>query len=222
MVHRRRSELGTIQEVIETAELHDVDMFSVMDPEDLWVYNKLQIAKMQGLRCGPAGVYVPINGLYVVRPVMNFSGMGAGAEVKRLTTNNLSKVPLGHFWCEILEGEQISVDYVEGRPWSSYKAVRAKNDPLYKFERWERQDKAGPSLPPLLKPLAEKYSRINVEYIDGKMIEVHLRGSPDPGNKEFIPVWKSDPIKMDAKFVPSRDNADGYLNDERLGFYIKD
>ena len=208
--------------MIETADLHDTDVYGLMDPQDLWVYNKLQIAKMQGLRCGPAGVPVPISGLYVVRPVMNFSGMGAGAEVKRLTAKCINKVPLGYFWCEILEGDHISIDYVEGRPHTCYKAHRAKDDPLYKFNKWTRLEKAGRSLPSFLKPLAERYSRINVEYIDGKVVEVHLRGSPDPGVKEFIPVWRSDPIKMDAKFIPSKDNADGYLQDERLGFYVKD
>lgn len=208
----------------ETVELLDADVWSIIEPQDVWVYNKLQIAKMQGLKCGPAGIYVPVNGLYVVRPIMNFSGMSAGAELKRLTTDSLSKVPQGYFWCELLEGMQISVDYVEGRPWSCYKAERAKENPLYKFSRWKRMDRKGPSMPKWLLPLASRYSRINVEYIGDKVIEVHLRGSPDPGVEEFIPVWESDPQreKDGYKFVESYDDADGFIKEARLGFLVKE
>jgi len=209
----------------ETAFLHDVDVWEIIEPEDVWVYNKLQIAKMQGLVCGPAGTPVPSNGLYVVRPAMNFSGMGAGAEVKRLTTTDITKVPLGYFWCEVLEGEQISVDYVEGRPWSCYKPERAKKDnPLYKWSKWKKQDRKGPRMPNWLLPLASRYSRINIEYIGTKVIEVHLRGSPDPGVEEFIPVWESNPktSKPGYKFIEDYDNADGYLKEARLGFLVKE
>lgn len=208
----------------ETAFLHDADVWQIIEPEDIWVYNKLQIAKMQGLQCGPAGTRVPCDGLYIVRPIVNFSGMCAGAEVKRLTSSDLSKVPLGYFWCELLEGQQISVDYVEGLPVVSYQPERIKDDPLYKFSKWKKRDKRGWSLPNWLQPLAQRYSRINVEYIDKKVIEVHLRGSPDPGVEEFIPVWSSDPnnSRQGYKYIESYDDADGNLQDPRLGFLIKE
>ena len=35
------------------------DEFDAVRPEDMWVYNKLQLSSMLGYKCGPLGVPVP-------------------------------------------------------------------------------------------------------------------------------------------------------------------
>jgi hypothetical protein len=68
---------------------------------------------------------------------------------------------------------------------------------------------------------------INVEMIDGKIIEVHLRGTPDPVEyDELIPIWSDTPecvvdeLKSLYTFVESRDRV---LNSvvSRLGFFCR-
>ena len=74
---------------------------------------------------------------------------------------------------------------------------------------------------------------INVEFIEDKIIEVHLRKSPDPEYNHMIPVWESDEMfrvgnhKRDHyelhgyKWIESYDNANGYIDDPRIGFFVK-
>ena len=79
-------------------------------PYDLWVYNKLQVSRVLGYECGPAGLAVPKPDFYIVRPCINFMGMSRNARIEHLTDNTENLHP-AEFWCEIFEGEHISVDY---------------------------------------------------------------------------------------------------------------
>ena len=92
---------------------YDNEFFD-LDPNDLWVYNKLQISRMLGYRCGPIGVKVLKPDNYIVRPSINFLGLGFGAHFTYIqdTTDHLTP---GHFWCEIFEGKHYSVDYEFGK-----------------------------------------------------------------------------------------------------------
>jgi len=59
---------------------------------------------------------------------------------------------------------------------------------------------------------------INVEFIGGKVIEVHLRPSPDPQNcNRIVPIWADDVIDG---YEPNFDDADGHLAVPRLGFIV--
>lgn len=209
--------------MIDTYGMFDNDVWEVIQPEDIWVYNKLQIARMQNISCGPAGVRVPADGQYIVRPMINLLGMSVGAEIKHLTRDSLLDVPPGYFWCEILEGTQVSVDYNNGNQVGVYQPERDIDSPLYKFSKWTRLN-TGPEIPVWLKPLVSKYSRINVEFIGDKVIEVHLRNSPDPDVQEIIPVWESEPTtaREGYRFVDDYEDGDGFLKEARLGFLIKE
>lgn len=69
--------------------------------------------------------------------------------------------------------------------------------------------------------------KINIEFIEDKPIEVHLRTSPDPNYNELIPVWKGDEqmidkhIKLGYNYVINFDNAEGFLDIPRVGFLVK-
>ena len=202
-------------------------------------FNKLWIAEKLGYDCGPCGTAPTKDGTYVVRPIYNLSGMGVGAHVKEIKANDYNQVPAGYFWCEYFDGPHYSADYkwqydrdhIWGHwkePWKGQSCWEGTNMPLNlsKFVEWKRSD----YIPPVPNELVElmDVGHINVEFIGDKVIEVHLRQSPDPKYDHIIPVWASDlgPKKEHMEmhgfqFIESYDNADGQLDDPRIGFLVK-
>ena len=184
------------------------DEWSSIHPQDLWVYNKLQVSRVLGYECGPIGLLVPRPDFYIIRPCINFMGMGRHARIEYLNGDTEHLHP-GEFWCEVFEGEHISVDYYKGEQELTVKGVRDPQDPLYKWKKWYKVDREIP-LPKLLQNL--DYDWINCEFIGDKLIEIHLRGNPDfrYNNDSVIPVWEGDDVKT-------------YIEDNayhRLGFII--
>jgi hypothetical protein len=193
-------------------------------------FNKLWLAEELGYYCGPAGIAPKTSAAYVIRPVMNIVGMSAGARIKWIHADDATVVPPGYFWCEEFQGRQISVDYQwEGKwvPVSGWEAsVDADN--LYKFKKWTRIH----DLPPLTslffeEPADHNITRINVEFIGDKVIEVHLRHSPDPQYDELIPIWQNEQEivehfkELGYIYIESFDDADGFIERPRLGFMAK-
>lgn len=197
-------------------------------------FNKLWIAEQFGYKCGPAGTDIPEDGVYVIRPIYNLSGMGLGAHVKELKADDCTTPP-GYFWCEYFNGLHYSANYewkwdrdsINGK-WEGTSCWEGTNFPinLTRFEEWKKIDYI-PKLPTSFDTLSD-VGEINVEFIDDKIIEVHLRKSPDPDYQHMIPLWKSDyPEKKDHylmhgyKYVEAYDDADKHLKDPRLGFLVK-
>ena len=192
--------------------------------DDLWIFDKLILAKKLGYICGPIGVDVPYPDYYIIRPCMNCMGMGRGATIEYLEqdtdilANNYDK--LGYFWCEIFEGRHISVDYITNSTNRSIiqgltvEGFRNKKNPIWKWNKWVRIDEFV-KFPKVLYALQGKYNCINCEFIDGKLIEVHLRPNHDIGDfNEIIPVW-NDELSIPPegyKYVEDKDY-------NRLGFF---
>lgn len=168
-------------------------------PLHRWVFNKLEVAKRDHkIACNPREIPVPREGWYVVRPIYNLSGMGIGAEKMYLTPETTERdVYLGYFWAEYIEGRHLSVDYRGITPILTVEGFK-DIDTMYRWDKWRRIDNSeAPPLPKWLEDVAVYYPVINVEYIDGKVIEVHLRGNPDFQSddvKEVIPVWEGNKI----------------------------
>lgn len=161
------------------------------DPQDLWIFDKLILSRRLGYVCGPAGVDVPHDGFYIVRPAVNCVGLGLGAYEQWLTVDGWTDhLQPGTFWCEMFEGDHISVDYEWGQQILAVQGFKPGNT----FTRWDRwvKIKQRMPIPKLLQPLTRKYRWMNCEYIGGKLIEVHLRRNPDfdYDNEEFLPVWQ--------------------------------
>lgn len=165
--------------------------FLDLNPEELWVYNKLQLSKMLGYKCGPAGVNVPKPGNYIVRPAINFVGLGLGAHFMWLqdSTDNL---PTGHFWCQVFRGTHYSVDFEHGKRVRT--TVGIPGEDITKWERWITDKKDFP-FPHILYNFRDK-PNVNCEFIGNKLIEVHIRKNPDfsYNNNVFIPVWEGETI----------------------------
>jgi hypothetical protein len=182
-------------------------------------FDKLRFSLVMGHLCGPCGVAPPVSGDYVVRPVYNLSGMGAGARRAWIAAGDTRSVPPGHFWCEWFDGPQHSVTYRWDGAWvpvSSWRGSLAEGS-LTRFVSWRR---AGflPTLPPVFDVLAD-CGLVNVEWVGDHPIEVHLRASPDPDDgDEIVPVWADDPVDG---YVAAFDDADGFIGVPRLGFVVR-
>jgi len=172
--------------------MDDKDFWFTTDADDLWLFDKLILARKLGYSCGPAGVAPPVDSLYIVRPCVNYRMMAHGASFMHLSPSSHDQVPIGYFWCEIFKGRHLSFDYNYGKQVLAVEGFRDDPTRLDRFSRWEKvEDKF--TLPPIIDEIARRYEWMNVEVIGDKIIEAHLRYNDDFSNHSanvIIPVWK--------------------------------
>jgi hypothetical protein len=191
-------------------------------------YNKLLFSEKMGYECGPDGIAPKRSDWYIVRPIVNLSGMGIGAEKVWIDGGDHSKVPPGYFWCQWFDGRHLSVTYEwkdsHWFPLSSWEGFKSTYD-LSKFTTWQRCENY-PSLDNRFDELSE-VGKVNLEFIGNNPIEIHLRTSPDPEYDILIPIWKDEEYLIDKyqktgyTYVDSFDDANGFLKTPRLGFMVK-
>lgn len=193
--------------------------------QDLWIYNKLYLSRFLGYICGPFGTSVLKPDYYIIRPSINLMGMGRSARKRFIfpqTEGYFEEYDMhpSDFWCEIFEGEHLSVDFQNKESKLVVLGTRDSEDDYYKWKKWEKIDKKV-EFPEILNTLVGNYEWINCEFIGEKLIEVHFRRNPNFrwGNSECFPVWdKKMYEKMvnsnDCKFIPEKD----YF---RIGYFIK-
>lgn len=209
--------------------MNDIEAYKEYKHLRHW-YNKLWFSEQMGYNCGPASIAPEQSGWYIVRPIMNLSGMGVGAKKIWIDAGDHSKVEPGYFWCEWFEGRQFSViyelqDYSNGwKAISCWEGVKEDSN-LSRFSKWVKKDHY-PHIGIFFHELSDIW-RINVEYIEEKPIEVHLRTSPDPDYNELIPIWADEQKKIDFlrdmgySYINHYDNAEGFLDIARIGFMVK-
>ena len=202
------------------------------------LYNKLDLSLRLGYTAGPAGCPVPKSGTYIVRPIINLSGMGATAYSQYIKADEDHDVPPGYFWCERFTGNHISVNY-SWRKAELYaiNAVQGWNSPseLYRFSSWKLLDKIPKfaqvdSLPNWI-DITMAAHHVNIEFVGGHIIEMHGRHGMDlpKGAKEIVPVWADTEQDqhmiynemLEWTFKPNYEDADGTLQNPRLGFYYR-
>jgi len=212
---------------------NDIEVWNSSDihPEDLWIFDKLIVSKKLGYVCGPKGISVPSSGYYIVRPCVNVLGMGRGAEIRWLDAerDTSEQMPDGFFWCQIFTGRHLSVDFCDEEQVLCVEGVRNESDPLWKWQKWNRIDDMIVPYPTfLLDQLKGHYTYINVEMINGNIIEVHLRRNPDfPLEKnysEIIPVFYGSISEYDHADLISQGyhyQQEEYQDFHRIGYYYK-
>ncbi len=174
------------------------------DERDLWVFDKLIVARKMHYNCGPAGKFVDKIGKYIIRPCVNIPGMGRGAEFVELR-DNTDHIPNGYFWCEIFQGRHLSIDYENGKQILCVEGTRNQGDPLWKFNKWFKTDDIIP-MPAIFHDCQNRYKTINIEYIGGKVIEVHFRRNTnfDYGNNILYPKWQDEDYShLGLRYIPS-------------------
>ena len=189
------------------------DEWNHIHSDDLWVYNKLFLSRVLGYTCGPVGTTVPKPDFYIVRPMMNLLGMGRFARQEWIEKYTDTFHP-AEFWCEIFEGEHLSVDFYQQKAELVVLGTRDLKEPYYKWKKWEKIER-NVDFPEILKNLKGDSEWINCEFIGNQLIEVHFRRNPDfrYGNSVAIPVWDDEKVE-NMRFIEDSD----YL---RKGFYVK-
>ena len=163
-------------------------VWQTIDPDLIWVMDKLIVSRKMRYNCGPVGLDVPHPGFYIVRPCVNMLGLGLGAE-KMWLEKDTCNLPYGYFWCEWFEGRHLSVDYFYGKQELCVEG-RKSADTFTHWDDWTRTDDVIP-FPKMLHSISHPHKWINCEFIGGKLIEVHLRRNEDfdEHTEHFIPVW---------------------------------
>jgi len=171
-----------------------------LNPRHRRVYDKLAIALDQQLPAAPCGVSPMDLGLapeqrVFVKPITNLAGLSLGASSCR--ADQVEPTP-GHFWCEYLSGAQTSSDCLvrDGRVlWTAHTLAADQRDqqrPIWwrvgvPLPRWE------PFIADWVQAWLPDYTGLcNLEMIDGRVIEAHLRGSNnffDLYGESFIAAW---------------------------------
>jgi hypothetical protein len=198
--------------------IDDQDVWPHCPTDWLWVYDKLIVACKQNISAGPAGIPVPHDGDYIVRPITNIRMMSRGASIQRLTRSNPDAVPDGYFWSEIVQGRHVSVDYYYGQQDLTVEGFRDDARRLDRFSCWSKISEVY-ALPEFLTGLGQITPWVNVEYIGSTAIEVHLRYNDDFRNHTgdvIYPVWRDNPL-------PQPSNTEWYdsPSGDRLGFWVK-
>jgi hypothetical protein len=149
-------------------------------PAQRWVYNKLAVALSQNLDAGPHGTPPPHFPVFS-KPVINLKGMGVGSRVLQSQADYDLHYAPGHFWMTLLEGRHVSSDIavVDGEPrW--WRHVTGKPAGEGTFDYWLVHAEPDPSLEAYCSDWIEKNlpgytGMLNLETIDQKIIEAHLR-----------------------------------------------
>jgi len=199
--------------------MYDYQAWVTCHLDDLWIFDKLILARKLGYLCGPADVAVPESNNYIVRPCVNLAGMSIGAEIRFLEKGKWD-LESGYFWCEAFEGRHLSVDYAIDtksrviEQGETIEGFRNLANPLWKFDKWIRvKDKLKINF--MLTKLKGSYEHINCEFIGGRLIEMHLRHNTEMGDyNEIIPVWKGDSINPPKNYIYVEDN-----DYNRIGFF---
>lgn len=171
--------------------MDDIDCWNTIDPADLWVTDKLLLAKRLGYVCGPAGLPPPVADTYIVRPCVNYRMMSKGAQFMHLSPKDHDAVPDGYFWCETFTGCHLSFDFHKGVQVLSVEGFREDPKRLDRFSRWTKTDDIF-FVPVVLQSLM-KYDWVNFEVIGDRVIEVHFRYNDDfhgHDSNEVIPIWR--------------------------------
>ena len=186
-------------------------------PQYKWVYNKLLVAESQGLASAPHGVD-PQSFPVFSKPIYNMRGMGAGSRILRTLKEYKHGQRPGHMWMELLAGEHVSSDVVvvNGQPaWWRHVTGRALEGGM--FDYWTVHSARNESIETYATSWIERHlagytGMVNLETIDGRIIEVHLRFS-DQWPDLYGEGWVQALVRLYAKGDWVFDDAhrvDGY------------
>jgi hypothetical protein len=186
-------------------------------PAHRWIYNKLAVAESQGLECAPHGV-CPEGFPVFSKPIMNLRGMGVGSRVLADRADYQRHAAPGHFWMTLLEGAHVSTDIAvergAARWWRHCLGAPAERGT---FEHWVIEAGRRPQLEEYLggwiaRHLAGYTGMLNVETIDARIIDAHLRFA-DQWPDLYGPGWLEAVVGLYERGVWSfadRERLSGY------------
>lgn len=157
----------------------DTDAY-LLNPHQRWLFNKLHVAELQGLRAGPFGVPPTVEPLFA-KPVYNLSGMSVGARKFDTIEEFESTLRAGMMWCEFLEGPHYSVDCIAVRGQVRWICV-TRGYPLDRgtWDYWHVKVPPPPEVEAHLREFTARHlgdytGALNFEFIGTAIIEAHPR-----------------------------------------------
>jgi hypothetical protein len=171
----------------------DMDGYK-FNPRHRWIYDKLAVARSQGLECGLPDT-PPTHYPVFCKPVINLKGMGLGASILESEADFRGQCRAGHFWMKLLTGEHVSTDWaiVEGEAgWCRH--TRAIPGVAGTFDYWVIEAQRRPRLERycadwIRANVPDYTGMMNIETIGGPIIEAHLRFAdqwPDLYGEEWL------------------------------------
>ena len=187
------------------------------NPLHRWIYNKMLIARSQGIECGLHDV-APRHYPVFSKPIINLKGMGIGSRVLRNAGERQLHCKPGHFWMTLLSGEHVSSDVavVAGRSvW--FRHTLGIPAPGGTFDYWVIQAAARAALERycgrwIHRHLSHYTGMLNVETIGGRIIEMHLRFA-DQWPDLYGDGWLEALVRLYERGVwlfADHDRTDGY------------
>ena len=162
--------------------LTDEEAWRVWGATHAHLFDRMWIARSQGIEAHPHGV-TPGAGPVFSRPIMNLRGMGMGARLIQHWGDG--DYQAGYFWMPYLQGAHWSDDYVlvNGECVWAYRVLCHKDAANRSFVRFEGLPEPGPCHETNLTWIGqymEGYTGVvNIETINGAIIEIHLRPNAD-------------------------------------------
>jgi len=179
--------------IITEPYLNEYQLYHMLPQPDRWIFNKLTIAERMGYTCGPVGTTPENRGRYMVRPMMNISGMGNGGFFLRDTTQPGTRaiekdmVPNanpGYFWSEVFTGHHNWTSYINDVPVYGTIGIRSENGMVF-------QDDPGLTETILMPDIFKGISRyMMAEHIDGNLIEISPRHTSGYARQETIDDYR--------------------------------
>jgi hypothetical protein len=186
-------------------------------PEHRWVYDKIAVARSQGLAAGPHGTPPPQFPVFS-KPATNLKGMGVGSRILANAEEYGQNLTTGHMWTTLLQGRHVSSDaaVVDGEPhW--WRHVTGTPSGEGTFDHWTVHATPDSAIENYCGDWIRRHLRgytgiVNVETIGGRIIEVHLRMS-DQWPDLYGAGWVDALIRLyhERRWeFADRDRRDGY------------
>ena len=152
----------------------------ILYPDHCWIYDKLRIARSQGLDCAPHGV-MPTQYPVFSKPIYNLKGMGVGGKLIFSRKEMLEFSQPGHMWMPFLTGEHLSSDcaIVDGEiRWIRHATGLTTSGGMFHY--WIVHADSKPTIEIHLRNwvlvhMGGYTGMMNFESIGGSIIEAHLR-----------------------------------------------
>jgi hypothetical protein len=149
-------------------------------PKHRWIYNKLLISETQGLDNAPHDI-MPRHFPVFSKPIYNLRGMGSGGKIIESPEQFKAEVQPAHMWMPLLTGEHVSTDaaVIDGEPvWWRHTIGKSLGEGM--FDYWVVLREARPDIERYCGDWLRRHLKgytgcVNLETIDAKIIEVHLR-----------------------------------------------
>lgn len=173
------------------------------------VYNKLLLSQLQGIDCSPVGI-IPINFPVVIKPIINLYGMSNNFfKINNLEEYNKDKY-IGMFWQEYFDGTQYNLDLniINGKIIQYFCVISIPDENgRFKYHYYEKEYILNNNIIKFIEKILEDYSGfVNIEVINNKIIEMHLRLNGDLflySNDDIDKMINGDIIKIKSNsFFP--------------------